>query len=250
MRARLAYVVAAHLNPDLLLVDEVLAVGDFAYQRKCIGHMMRYLNAGGSLVFVSHNAFRFQTVCKRGIVLERGRLTFSGTSVEALNYYLETQSREVQSSSSSHARPVVPDDNDPIVIEDIKAEAADGDEIRSNEDLRLILKYRALESLDVIWGFSIWTDDQWVCVTGDYDMRPRKLSPGSGELRCLIPRNPLVAGSYWLKASIIDPASRRPLAMLGEQNPPQAFFVRSHPTELNNAFTAMNQLVTLDVKWQ
>jgi hypothetical protein len=105
-------------------------------------------------------------------------------------------------------------------------------------------------SLEVIWGFSIWTDDQWVCVTGDYDMRPRKLSPGSGELRCLIPRNPLVAGSYWLKASIIDPASRRPLAMLGEQNPPQAFFVRSHPTELNNAFTAMNQLVTLDVKWQ
>jgi lipopolysaccharide transport system ATP-binding protein len=247
MRARLAYAVAAHLNPDLLLVDEVLAVGDYAYQRKCIGHMQKYLDAGGSLVFVSHNLFQIQTVCERGIVLERGRLTFSGTSVEALNYYLETQSREVQ---SSRTQPVVPDDNHPIVIEGITAEASNGDLIRANEDFRLVLKYRALERLDVIWGFSIWTGDQWVCVTGDFDMTPRTLSPGSGELRCLIPRNPLVAGSYWLKAAIVDPTSRRPLAMLGWKDSPQAFSVRSHPTELNNAFTIMNQLVTLDVKWE
>ncbi|MDX6710621.1 MAG: lipopolysaccharide transport system ATP-binding protein, partial [Blastocatellia bacterium] len=98
--------------------------------------------------------------------------------------------------------------------------------------------------------FSIWTGDQWVCVTGGFDMTPRRLSPGAGEMRCLIPRNPLVAGSYWLRAAIIEPASLQPLALFGWQDSPQAFSVRSHPTKLNNAQTAMNQLVTLDVEWE
>ena len=249
MKARLAYAVAAHLNPEVLLVDEVLAVGDIAYQRKCIGHMLRYLQAGGSLIFVSHNPYQIQSVCKRGVVLEHGQLTFSGTAVEALNYYLETQHQEAAASSAGTQRSD-PDDDHPIVIQSITAAAVAGDVICAGEGLRLSLKYQSLQSCEAIWGFSIWTGDQWVCVTGNFDMKPRALAAGSGELHCLVTRNPLVAGSYWLKAAIIDPVSLAPLALLGWQDSPQAFTVRANPTELNNAFTAMNQLVTLDVEWQ
>lgn len=249
MKARLAYAVAAHLNPEVLLVDEVLAVGDIAYQRKCIRHMLRFIDAGGSLIFVSHNPHQIQSVCKQGVVLENGQLTFSGTAVEALNYYFEVQHKEILALSSDPKRSTLDDDH-PIVIESIAAEAVDSDVIRAGEALRLTLKYQSLRACDVVWGFSIWTGDQWVCVTGDGDIRPRRLAAGPGELRCLIPRNPLVAGSYWLKVAIANPVSLHPLATLGWEGAPQAFSVHSKPTEMNNAFTAMNQLVTLDVEWE
>ena len=73
MQARLTYAVAAHMTPDVLLVDEVLAVGDIAFQHKCFTHMQRYLDAGGSLLFVSHNPYQIQAICRRGIVLEKGQ---------------------------------------------------------------------------------------------------------------------------------------------------------------------------------
>jgi lipopolysaccharide transport system ATP-binding protein len=248
MQARLSYAVAAHLNPDVLLVDEVLAVGDIAYQHKCFDHMQKYLDAGGSLIFVSHNPYQIQAICQRGIVLEQGQLTFSGTAVESLNYYLETRHR-TQRDASSGETPTVLHEDRPVAIESITAEAAEGDVIRTGEDLRLILKYQSWGTFEVLWGFSVFTGDQWVCVTGAFDMTPRALSPGAGELRCLIPQLPLVAGSYLLRATILDPVTLQPLALLGWKDSAQAFTVRAHPTRLNNALASVNQLMRLDVEW-
>jgi len=248
MQARLSYAVAVHLKPDVLLVDEVLAVGDIAYQRKCFGHMQKYLEAGGSLIFVSHNPYQLQAICQRGVVLEQGRLTFSGTVVEALNLYLETRYRD-DPQAAPGARTIRLDEDCPVAIESITAEAADGDAIRTGEDLRLILKYQSCREFDVVWGFNVFTSDQWVCVTGAFDMTPRTLPAGAGELRCLLPRLPLVAGSYLLRATILNAATLQPLALLGWQDAPQTLTVRAHATLLNNGQAAANQLMTLDVEW-
>src|SRR3954463_15583574 len=72
MTVRLAFAVAAHLEPEILLVDEVLAVGDVGFQRKCIGKMSAVARGGRTVVFVSHNMAVIQSLCKRGIVLEGG----------------------------------------------------------------------------------------------------------------------------------------------------------------------------------
>ncbi len=90
MWARLGYAVAANLKPDLLLVDEVLAVGDLAFQRKCLRHMHQYLEAGGALVFVSHDPYAVQTACRRGLLIENGKGTFAGTAVDTLERYFRT----------------------------------------------------------------------------------------------------------------------------------------------------------------
>ena len=79
MVARLAFAVAAHVEPDVLLIDEVFAVGDNAFQRKCVRHLQSFLERGGSLVLVSHNTFQIQSTCRRGLLLEHGRCTFAGT---------------------------------------------------------------------------------------------------------------------------------------------------------------------------
>ena len=88
MYVRLAFAVAAHLNPEILIVDEVLAVGDVAFQKKCLGKMNEVSRGGRTVIFVSHNMAAIENLCKRGIVLERGQVVFEGTSKDAIHRYL------------------------------------------------------------------------------------------------------------------------------------------------------------------
>ena len=89
MRVRLAFAVAANLEAELLMIDEVLAVGDAAFQQKCLGKIGEVAGSGRSVLFVSHNAATVEALCDRGIVLQRGRVAFNGTQNEALRHYAE-----------------------------------------------------------------------------------------------------------------------------------------------------------------
>ncbi len=89
MYVRLAFAVAAHLEPDILLVDEVLAVGDLAFQKKCLGKMDQVSRSGRTILFVSHNMGVIQSLCSRGIVLQRGQKTYEGPVSEAIKTYLD-----------------------------------------------------------------------------------------------------------------------------------------------------------------
>lgn len=90
MYVRLAFSVAAHLESEILLVDEVLAVGDMAFQRKCLGKMDDVTHQGRTVLFVSHNMALVQTLCERGILLQSGNVTVDGTITEAIDGYLHT----------------------------------------------------------------------------------------------------------------------------------------------------------------
>lgn len=90
MYVRLAFSVAAHLEPEILLVDEVLAVGDVAFQRKCLGKMDDVAQRGRTVLFVSHNMGLMQTLCERGIFLQEGRLARDETIADAVDAYLQT----------------------------------------------------------------------------------------------------------------------------------------------------------------
>lgn len=90
MKLRLAFSVAAHLEPDILILDEVLAVGDVNFQQKCLGKIGEVARDGRTILFVSHNLAAVQSLCNRGLVLEEGGLAFSGTAEEAIAYYLHT----------------------------------------------------------------------------------------------------------------------------------------------------------------
>lgn len=90
MYVRLAFSVAAHLEPEILLVDEVLAVGDVSFQRKCLGKMDDVAQQGRTVLFVSHNMGLMQTLCQRGIFLQEGAVFTDGTITEAVDSYLQT----------------------------------------------------------------------------------------------------------------------------------------------------------------
>jgi lipopolysaccharide transport system ATP-binding protein len=88
MYVRLAFSVAAHLDPEILLVDEVLAVGDVAFQKKCLGKMGDVASAGRTVLFVSHNMSIIQTLCERGICLKHGGIIKDGPISEVVGTYL------------------------------------------------------------------------------------------------------------------------------------------------------------------
>jgi len=92
MYARLGFAVAAHVDPEILLVDEVLSVGDMQFQEKCLERMLRVVREGTTVIFVSHNLQAVQMLCTRTLFLRTGRIARLGPTLEALNEYLCTPS--------------------------------------------------------------------------------------------------------------------------------------------------------------
>ena len=90
MYLRLAFAVAAHLEPEILVVDEILAVGDAAFQRKCLERVGSVAREGRTVLLVSHNAATVRAICQRGILLQQGRVAFDGPVDEALAAYVES----------------------------------------------------------------------------------------------------------------------------------------------------------------
>jgi lipopolysaccharide transport system ATP-binding protein len=90
MYVRLAFAVAAHLTPEILLVDEVLAVGDYQFQKKCLGRMGEVARSGRTVVFVSHNLASIEDLCDRSVLLKRGRVEKIGSSTEVIAHYLSS----------------------------------------------------------------------------------------------------------------------------------------------------------------
>lgn len=93
MRLRLGFAVAAHLEPEILVIDEVLAVGDVEFQKKCLNKMSDVATEGRTILFVSHNLGAVQTLCNKGILLKGGRLVFQGNAHEVVNEYVATKQR-------------------------------------------------------------------------------------------------------------------------------------------------------------
>jgi lipopolysaccharide transport system ATP-binding protein len=98
MSVRLAFAVAAHLEPEILLVDEVLAVGDASFQRKSLGKMGEIAREGRTVVFVSHNLAIIQALCRRAVLLERGEVVADGAVADTIDRYL----RALESAASAN----------------------------------------------------------------------------------------------------------------------------------------------------
>jgi lipopolysaccharide transport system ATP-binding protein len=106
MYVRLAFSVAANLESDVLIVDEVLAVGDTEFQEKCLGKMNEVSTSGKTVIFVSHNLQTIKRLCTQSIVLQKGQITFNGSTEDAIKYYMNESkdSRIVKESQENFER--------------------------------------------------------------------------------------------------------------------------------------------------
>jgi lipopolysaccharide transport system ATP-binding protein len=104
MYVRLAFSIAAHIDPDVLVVDEVLAVGDLEFQQRCLSRMKELEAAGRTVLFVTHNMDALVALCDRGIVLNRGQIVFDGSATDGRRIYIEMQSAQEYSIAQNSGR--------------------------------------------------------------------------------------------------------------------------------------------------
>jgi lipopolysaccharide transport system ATP-binding protein len=251
MWVRLGYAIAAHLRPDVLLADEVLAVGDVRFHRKCIQHVLAYIRGGGTLILVSHNPYLAQVVCSRCIVLDGGRIVFEGPTIEGFKHYIDSQVAAERPASIDGAGRA-PTANGPVTIESVELLPAAGDRLQSGEPARVVVNYHASEDTRAInWGFSFWTPDLAILIAGAHtNCGSRFLRRGSGRLTCQLPSLVLNSGAYAMRAFINEAETGLAIATLGWQEPPTFVIVDAEVSAMNNNLSMANMLVKLEPIWE
>ena len=149
MYVRLAFAVAAHMEPEILIVDEVLAVGDSAFQKKCLGKMEDVGKDGRTVLFVSHNMSTIQKLCSTGIFLQSGKILFQGDAKEAIDLYLDATKQGIKSEDLRSRKDR--QGTNRVKIVDFYAEDVDGHRqeiLRSGEDYKFIMEYETASSDD------------------------------------------------------------------------------------------------------
>ncbi len=106
MKARLGFAVAAHMDPDILLIDEVLSVGDALFRDKCLRHMHKLLNSGITVIFISHILDQVRNLCPNTVVLDKGRVVYNGPTDPAIRLYLDLLSRQADAATETVDAPV------------------------------------------------------------------------------------------------------------------------------------------------
>jgi len=199
MYVRLAFAVAAHLEPEILIVDEVLAVGDSAFQQKCIGKMQAVARSEGrTVLFVSHNLSAIRQLCPRSIFLRQGRVAAYGeTETVVADYFHPSQVGTAQGGGIERVRTSFLPELDLALV------AADGTplaQVASGQEARLRISYRqsGLVGLEDQLGVSIvlYLDGQRIANLWNLAFRSHHLDlRDRGIWECVIPRWPFRAGT-------------------------------------------------------
>lgn len=195
MYVRLAFAVAAHLESEILIVDEVLAVGDDEFQKKCLGKMGDISsNQGRTILFVSHNMNSIKHLCTEGIVLSNGIVNYSGSIEQCVNLYTQNESQEKTFWTGRSGRH-----NCYLLSSRIYTNASNL--FDNSSDLFLEIEYELLDDIrDLVVGFNLYSinDDNLVCcVSGDYNDKSEKIDKiGVNKKTFKIPKWTLASGTY------------------------------------------------------
>jgi len=148
MQLRLGFAIASHLDPDVFVVDEALAVGDAGFQAKCVERMTKLVAEGRTLLFVSHNLSAVEAICQRGLFLLDGRIHVDGDTNRVLKTYLDwvDDGRQARLATGSH----LPSSTD-LQLEAVTCHGPDGAEryaFRTKEDIEVRLRFRSLVPME------------------------------------------------------------------------------------------------------
>jgi lipopolysaccharide transport system ATP-binding protein len=204
MYLRLAFSVAAHLEPEVLIVDEVLSVGDLAFQRKCLGRMEDVAAEGRTVLFVSHNLAAVSNLCPRAMLLARGQKITEGPSKEVIDRYI---SLAEETGGTNLAERTDRQGNGRLRFVEIGFRDADRivDVPVSGRDVELVLGYRTTDGREIrhprlAVGITTLMGELMLFLDSDSQGGLETLPP-AGEIRLTLPRLPLQAGRYVVSMS-------------------------------------------------
>jgi lipopolysaccharide transport system ATP-binding protein len=203
MNARLGFAVAAHLEPDVLIIDEVLSVGDLSFQEKCYAHMQQLVRSGIAVVFVSHSLSAISVLCNRVLVLRQGQVQALAPTQDAITVYAGMVQQARLAEVGRHE----------VTLQALDREGSPVTDMRAGEDIRLRIRafppadgrsfyvelhVRHLESGNVIYR----------CQSRAVGSRPVELAPGEGLEALWSIRANLGRGHYALSCGILNERHR------------------------------------------
>ncbi len=159
MYVRLAFAVAAHLDPEILVVDEVLAVGDVAFQQKCIGKMGDIATKGRTVLFVSHNLVAIQKLCSRSVLILNGRIEKIDNTVDVMQHYLASNAH-MRSQSKNSTIQSVNQTSSQIISWHAISRGESIHSVISGDDTSICFEAEFREKInDVFFGIAIWSEE-------------------------------------------------------------------------------------------
>ncbi len=201
MYVRLAFAVAAHLEPEILIVDEVLAVGDAEFQKKCLGKMKEVsVNDGRTVLFVSHNLLAIKSLCNRGVLLEHGRLNAIGETELIINKY------NAQNKTSYFE--IINQSFDGFTIESVSvSNSGNNENFKIESDLEITIKTycnRNIEAINMNLFFNT-VDGVLIFATCS---SVESFQIGKSIFKCIIPKNTLNDNVYVIDIMVVENAEK------------------------------------------
>ena len=208
MYMRLGFAIAVHVDPQVILIDEVLAVGDEAFQRKCIERIRKFRTEGRTMVFVSHDLAAVMDVCDRVLWLEHGKVRADGKPSDSVDAYL---------SHVSTAGPVASPDgaaSGPAQMPSVRISQSNGKmgfQFQTGGPMRIAVDYEFMEKIaEPFFGVSIFRNDGVYCYGINTRMDNIRLNgePHRGTVELTFPELPLLPGNYEISLGFFDRDSR------------------------------------------
>jgi len=209
MYVRLAFAVAAHLEPEILVVDEVLAVGDAEFQKKCLGKMDDVAHAGRTVIFVSHNMGMMGKLCTSGVWLHQGGVKKIGTIQETVDAYLaETFVNKL--GPVFEAKIDLGKASQLIRLQLSNEQGNISENYSCDQDIVILLTYEVRRMLRGLYGYlQIMTGDQTVALVSDsFDSGSNPfemLEPGTHQISIILPARTLAPGGYYIYLNFTSP---------------------------------------------
>ena len=232
MFVRLGFSVAIEADPDILLVDEVLAVGDFAFQLKCYERMQQIRERGTTLVVVSHNLGGLRSFCDRGIVLDRGRVVHDGSMFDAIGTYHGMLA--VAETDATQDPTVQQHELGAVEVLDTRLIGPDGTpaaHVKAGDALSLQATVRATRDIDRPFsGLLIGTDDRNICVYSDSNRDTPHPPLRAGDVETYVARIPanFPTGSYTVKMTFHRHVDDYRIVQIG-RTPAMSFYASGRP---------------------
>jgi lipopolysaccharide transport system ATP-binding protein len=204
MYVRLAFAVAAHLEPEILLVDEVLAVGDASFQKKCLGKMGEVAEGGRTVLFVSHNMVAVRNLCSRAIWLQDGFILQSGVTSAVVDSYLRENSRtESINAMATIIRSLPPDPAFRLNSVDVRQNGRPGNVVVNGQPVEVAIQYSVLQRTTGLRVYFDLCDDHGnILIRTFHDDNAEAIptvEPGDYASTAVIPANLLAPRTYELR---------------------------------------------------
>lgn len=243
MVARLAFALAIAMEPDILLVDEVMAVGDLGFQNKCMRAVRAYLDRGGAVVLVSHVMSHVQSICQSAILLDHGAVAFHGSVTDTI--------AAIRRRTGQYSGTAPQGSHDGVVkLHDVRLVSGKGGRPCTGKPSRVELDIEVETAAEYGLGFGFWNADGSACITGDYRFDGFHLARGRQRIYFDIDRLPLLPGRFQLRALVFEAGMTHPIVERGWLSPGFSAQVSGGDVALANHFLDLDQLVLLEGRWR